>query len=489
MAEQFGNSAMAALTSAISTTPSAGTSETWAVTSTAVPFPQTGTFPLTVGPITDLTPEIVLVTAVPNSTHFTVQRGSESSTIKTHANGDAVTLALTAGSYDRGIQDRIAGKSNTGHAHVESDVTSLVSDLAGKAASSHAHAEADVTNLVGDLAGKAASAHTHAESDVTSLTSDLALKAPLASPSLTGTPTAPTASGGTNTTQVATTAFVAAVTIPESQVTNLTSDLALKAPLASPALTGTPTAPTASGGTNTTQLATTAFVQAVTIPESQVTSLVSDLALKAPLASPTFTGTMTVPVTGGAAPTADGVLGYDSTQDTWKGGGAGALSGVLPRVLSIQRSTTDTLTNSTTNEVNFATTFTMPANYIIAGRSLRVTAIFNTTNAGTPATQVLRFKAGSTVLYSVPAAAPAASVNRGFGTILYIQGTAAAGASVNVETGVIVPHNNTSTTNATNQPVLVATNAQIVLTWSLQFGGTGSADSTTLRQLIVEELG
>ncbi len=37
--------------------------------------------------------------------------------------------------------------------------------------------------------------------------------------------------------------------------------LALKAPLASPALTGIPTAPTAAEGTNTTQLATTAFVQ------------------------------------------------------------------------------------------------------------------------------------------------------------------------------------------------------------------------------------
>jgi hypothetical protein len=38
--------------------------------------------------------------------------------------------------------------------------------------------------------------------------------------------------------------------------------LALKAPLASPALTGTPTAPTATPGTNSTQLATTAFVLA-----------------------------------------------------------------------------------------------------------------------------------------------------------------------------------------------------------------------------------
>lgn len=51
-------------------------------------------------------------------------------------------------------------------------------------------------------------------------------------------------------------------THPQSDITNLTSDLALKAPLASPALTGTPTAPTAAPGTNTTQIATTAFVQA-----------------------------------------------------------------------------------------------------------------------------------------------------------------------------------------------------------------------------------
>lgn len=42
----------------------------------------------------------------------------------------------------------------------------------------------------------------------------------------------------------------------------LQTQLDTKAPLASPALTGTPTAPTASVGTNTTQIATTAFVLA-----------------------------------------------------------------------------------------------------------------------------------------------------------------------------------------------------------------------------------
>lgn len=44
--------------------------------------------------------------------------------------------------------------------------------------------------------------------------------------------------------------------------TTITNALALKAPLASPALTGVPTAPTADPGTNTDQVATTAFVQA-----------------------------------------------------------------------------------------------------------------------------------------------------------------------------------------------------------------------------------
>jgi hypothetical protein len=76
---------------------------------------------------------------------------------------------------------------------------------------------------------------------------DLSKYAPLASPALTGTPTAPTATAGTNTTQVATTAFVK-------------GELGTYAPLASPSLTGTPTAPTAGAGTNSTQIATTAFV-------------------------------------------------------------------------------------------------------------------------------------------------------------------------------------------------------------------------------------
>lgn len=81
-------------------------------------------------------------------------------------------------------------------------------------------------------------------------------KASLASPALTGIPTAPTASVDANTTQIATTQF-----ITNQGYLKSASATAIYAPLASPTFTGVPLAPTASLGTNTTQIATTAYVQ------------------------------------------------------------------------------------------------------------------------------------------------------------------------------------------------------------------------------------
>lgn len=56
--------------------------------------------------------------------------------------------------------------------------------------------------------------------------------------------------------------------ITESQVTNLTTDLAAKAPLASPTFTGTPTAPTASPSDNSTKIATTAYVDSAILGQN-----------------------------------------------------------------------------------------------------------------------------------------------------------------------------------------------------------------------------
>jgi len=103
-----------------------------------------------------------------------------------------------------------------------------------------------------------------------------ALLAPKASPTFTGVPAAPTAVAGTNTTQLATTAYVvgqAATTTPVmdgiaavgvsttfARADHVHASDTTKAPIASPTFTGVPVAPTAASGTNTTQVATTAFV-------------------------------------------------------------------------------------------------------------------------------------------------------------------------------------------------------------------------------------
>ncbi len=112
--------------------------------------------------------------------------------------------------------------------------------------------------------------------------------APLANAALTGVPTAPTANAATNTTQIATTAFVrtevanlvasapvtldtldelaAALGDDANFATTTATAIGLKAPLASPTFTGTPTLPTGtiattqSAGNSTTSVATTAFV-------------------------------------------------------------------------------------------------------------------------------------------------------------------------------------------------------------------------------------
>lgn len=111
----------------------------------------------------------------------------------------------------------------------------------------------------------------------TALQAVLDAKAPLASPALTGTPTGTTAPVDTNSTRLATTAFVVGQASATTPVMNGTGAVGTslryarqdhvhptdtsRAPLASPALTGVPTAPTPAVGTATTQLATAAMVQ------------------------------------------------------------------------------------------------------------------------------------------------------------------------------------------------------------------------------------
>jgi hypothetical protein len=111
-----------------------------------------------------------------------------------------------------------------------------------------------------------------------------------------------TQTAGNISTAIATTAFVggAVSTAVGASVADAISDgtttiapsqnavfdaLALKASLASPAITGTPHAPTATSGTNTTQLATTAFVTAANTINANLKGMVTSVGNIASLGS------------------------------------------------------------------------------------------------------------------------------------------------------------------------------------------------------------
>jgi hypothetical protein len=139
----------------------------------------------------------------------------------------------------------LMGASGTGHA------AGIVPDPGATAGTSRYLREdgtwvspaGGVTTVFGRTGAVTASSGDYSVAQVTGA-------APLASPAFTGTPTAPTQATTDSSTAVATDAFVKNVS-------------ATLAPLASPALTGAPTAPTASTSDTSTRIATDAFTHSV----------------------------------------------------------------------------------------------------------------------------------------------------------------------------------------------------------------------------------
>jgi plastocyanin len=134
-------------------------------------------------------------------------------------------------------------------------------------------------------------------------------------------------SGGTGFTASGTADLPETIAYLDGATGNIQNQLNLKAPLSSPALTGTPTSTTAPVNTNTTQIATTAYVVGqgyskaesptftgtVSLPQTTsigsvtsteisyidglTSSAQNQIDAKSPLASPTFNGTVTLPAT------------------------------------------------------------------------------------------------------------------------------------------------------------------------------------------------
>ena len=141
---------------------------------------------------------------------------------------------------------------------------------------------------------------TGAVSSNANLQAALDLKANLASPTFTGTPLSTTAAVDTNTTQIATTAYVVGQGYLKSATASSTY-----APLASPAFTGTPSLPTGTtavtqtAGNNTTAVATTAFVTAANPDASTTVKGHVELATDLEVIEGTSTTTAIVPAHAG----------------------------------------------------------------------------------------------------------------------------------------------------------------------------------------------
>jgi hypothetical protein len=204
-------------------------------------------------------------------------------------------------------------------------------------------ADVDITELAQDAVATALSNGTHSNITVTYSDSGNSI-------SLATGPDVITQTSLSNTLTNPTTGYVAIGDVGQADgVASLDSggkvpDSEIPAGIArlsSPALTGTPTAPLAVTGTNTTQIATTSFVQqelnvlttgapaalntldelaaALGDDSNYAATITTALGLKAPLANPTFTGTVTIP--SGAS-----ISGYATLADPTFTGTVGGVS-------------------------------------------------------------------------------------------------------------------------------------------------------------------
>ena len=185
-----------------------------------------------------------------------------------------------------GLQDNI----DLTYAALTGDIAQIAADTDGKIAVVVASTNANLVSATATLNSSISSlslstdnrflgtnnAIAGVQGQVTSISNALLLVAPLNSPTFTGTPSVSGTllTAGTNTTQIATTAFVKQQTdITYADYTTKINNIAIttaaavvaatapKAPAANPTFTGTVSAPTANALDNSDKVATTAFVQ------------------------------------------------------------------------------------------------------------------------------------------------------------------------------------------------------------------------------------
>lgn len=233
---------------------------------------------------------------VPSVADFSGSSGVQSVVAGTNVtvdDTDPLNPVVSASGSGGGAVDSVNGQTGV----VVLTATDVSADASGSASTAQSNAESFATSAVGVETTRAEGVEatlatsTALSTEVSRAEAAEALLAPLASPALTGTPTAPTKTALTSSTDIATTAYADAAVGVET--TRATTAEGLKAPLASPALTGNPTAPTQTTGDTSTKIATDAFVS--TAVGVETTRAEAAEGLLAPLASPALTGSPTAP--------------------------------------------------------------------------------------------------------------------------------------------------------------------------------------------------
>ena len=309
----------------------------------------------------------VTSTMIANNTILNADINTAAAIDKTKISGTAVTLADTGTvtgtmiasdtivNADINSSAQIAySKLNQTNSIVDADINASAAIAWTKIAPS---STVSATEL-GYVDGVTSSIQTQLDSKLATTTAS-STYAPLASPALTGTPTAPTAAANTNTTQVATTAYVqteindliasapgALDTLNELATalgndaafsTTVTNSLATKLPLAGGTMSGAIAMGTnkitgLGTPTTTTDAATKAYVDGVTIAPSNLTGPITSVGAATTVAAQTGTGstfvmntspTLVTPVLGVATatsingttiPSSKTLVATDSTQ-------------------------------------------------------------------------------------------------------------------------------------------------------------------------------
>ncbi len=215
-----------------------------------------------------------------------------------------------------------------------------------------------------------------------------------------------------------------------------------------------------------------------------------------------------LPSAAGAAPTAGGDIRFDTTRAATVGGGNQSTIGFYPRVLKMTNCTSEGNCTSAsggnqvdaasgaqgTTETNFASNWSMPANFLFTNKAIQVCGVFQLTTSTSAPSLTVRFKLGSTNLVAHPATAPGNNLSsRGSSICFILQGTAAAASSVSVEAGyfatVHVVSSSTTFTNNIAQPVSgINTSSSQTIQISAQWGTATSGNTVRLQQFYVMEL-